>query len=457
MVSYTLALRAPCTLARVCGCLARALQVEAAHVVALDDDAAPASLVRVDLQSGPGVPGTFAATLHVYPSPAVRGPAPLDLARALAADLLMDVVTSPPADWPGNQALHWALVHPTGRAHRVPERPAEGFAVDERPTAWQWPPFTGHASAPWLRFLHHIEARQSTDGLIDDVTPVLSLAGDDRSAAVDLLFDLATGRGDRAAIHTLAALRAPGAADWMGRLGGSPWPDAAAAARRVQAQLAPSAAASAALARGLPSVGPVERVLSVNTLAAQPDDAAARALLDALRVDDFFVRTTAWDGLIARTGLAPTTGSDDFGPLSALHLRVLTSIKSIWHPAAGRACGLFRRLLDGEDPAQVVPAYVPGDPARRAQALDALRRTGDAPIDIAPLAALEGHDRAWFDAALLTRVGRQDVRAIRAAAALQVKGLSGALQEARGRWSPMADDVRAAVDAALRDPGASRR
>jgi hypothetical protein len=228
------------------------------------------------------------------------------------------------------------------------------------------------------------------------------------------------------------------------------------AARRALAALAPSAAASAAVAHDVASAPPVERLLAVDALAQQPDEAATAGLLDALLVDDFFVRTTAWDALLARTGTPPTTGVDDFGPLSALHLRVLTSIKAIWHPAATRARDLFRRLLAGEAHDAVLPAYVPGDANVRGLALAALRKGGDAPLDVEPLRLLEGHDRAWFEAALLTRVGRQDPRAIAAGASLDIKGLAGALHEARKRWAPMPDDVRDAVELALLHLGRPR-
>jgi hypothetical protein len=46
-------------------------------------------------------------------------------------------------------------------------------------------------------------------------------------------------------------------------------------------------------------------------------------------------------------------------------------------------------------------------------------------------------------------VGRQEPRAIDAAAALEIKGLTGALQESRKRWAPMSDEVRVAVEMAL--------
>jgi len=274
-------------------------------------------------------------------------------------------------------------------------------------------------------------------------------------ADVSLLRRLAED-GDVYAINTLASLGAREAADSLRSLTGHSSTEVAAAARRALAQLAPSAEASAALAQNLQSPSPVEQLLAVDTLAQQPDAAATAALLDALLIDDFFIRTTAWDSLLARTGTPPTTGADDFGPLSALHLRVLTSIKAIWHPAATRARGWFTRLLAGETHESVLPAYVPGDPTLRSLALTALRKGGDDPIDLTPLRLLEGHDRAWFEASLLTRVGRQEPRAIDAAAALEIKGLAGALQEARKRWAPMSDEVRVAVEMALLHLGRPR-
>lgn len=262
--------------------------------------------------------------------------------------------------------------------------------------------------------------------------------------------------GDTYAINSLAALGDASSAPLIAGLTGHESAETRAAARRALAQLAPSAEASAALAQNLQTASPVEQLLAVDTLAQQPDAAATAALLDALLIDDFFIRTTAWDALLARTGTPPTTGADDFGPLSALHLRVLTSIKAIWHPAATRAVGWFKRLLAGEPPESVLPAYVPGDPTLRSLALAALRKGGDDPIDLTPLRLLEGHDRAWFEAALLTRVGRQEPRAIDAAAALEIKGLTGALHESRKRWAPMSDEVRVAVEMALLHLGRPR-
>jgi hypothetical protein len=269
-----------------------------------------------------------------------------------------------------------------------------------------------------------------------------------RQSAERLLTRLAD-LGEPRAIDTLLLLRPANLGESLLRWAKQDNAPISGAARRALAQLAPSAEASAALAQNLQTASPVEQLLAVDTLAQQPDKAATAALLDALLIDDFFIRTTAWDSLLARTGTPPTTGADDFGPLSALHLRVLTSIKAIWHPAATRARGWFTRLLAGETHESVLPAYVPGDPTLRSLALTALRKGGDDPIDLTPLRLLEGHDRAWFEASLLTRVGRQEPRAIDAAAALEIKGLTGALQEARKRWAPMSDEVRVAVEMAL--------
>ena len=215
------------------------------------------------------------------------------------------------------------------------------------------------------------------------------LSAMEQLVAENLLIE-ASRRGDTKASGTLGNLGCVRALPLLDDLSASsPATAVRAAARRAVALIRPSSAASAAVAEDLAEGQPIDRLLASETLRQQPDEAATRGLLDALQVDDLFVRDGAWDGLLDRLGLPRTTGADDFGPLSALHLRVICTLKTVWNPATSRARKLFQRILAGEAPAVVIPTYVPGDPALRAAALATLNATTGDPINLAPILAMD--------------------------------------------------------------------
>ncbi len=194
-----------------------------------------------------------------------------------------------------------------------------------------------------------------------------------------------------------------------------------------------------------PLVAAIDQSLTLLGGAAEADEATIGALQDALLSGDVRLRDRAWTGLLNKLAIDGPSGPDDLGPVAALHLRILNPLRAVWQPAAYRVRKLIRQGIIDE----ALSAYLPGEAALRSAALATLNaKTGD-PIDLSAIRAMTGHDRDWFEASLLSRVGKRDVQAIDAAAALRLKGFENLLQEANKEWSPLSPELAVTIRAAL--------
>jgi hypothetical protein len=81
--------------------------------------------------------------------------------------------------------------------------------------------------------------------------------------------------------------------------------------------------------------------------------------------------------------------------------------------------------------------------------LDTLNGPKSDAIEPALLIALQGDDRAWVDASLLSRIGDHDLRAMDAATALRIKGARVAIEEALRRFGPTDPQLTVAAQANL--------
>lgn len=193
-MSHSFGLGAPTDLHVLRPLLARIFALDPAQIAELDDPDAPQAALYVDLQP---TLGDFPATLHLFPTATLAPVDALELGAALSAAIGADVLTAPPDRWPGNGALHWALIHPSGRAHRVYEAPTDALSIDPRPIRWEQPP-AFEAPSPLVQALDaaFVEGRPQLDpAVIDQATPA------DRRHLLDLLTD----RADALSQATLAA------------------------------------------------------------------------------------------------------------------------------------------------------------------------------------------------------------------------------------------------------------
>ncbi len=306
------------------------------------------------------------------------------------------------------------------------------------------------SDSPFLRgFLKELESGGEPDSFGYDHSVFAWMSAAERSQAEAALLDAAKG-GDPKALETIGNLEFKSALPLLEEMADAPTPgNARAAARRSRLRLNPSPAATAAVADDLLHGAPFDRLLAASLLVERAEAGADEALLAALQDEDGLLRDIVWGGLLRRCGLSAPDPGADCGPLAALYLRFISSLKSTWHPAAQRAGKLFRRILAGEAATTVFPPYESGDPALRDRALTTLNAKGADPIDVSLIQGLSGQDRDWFEANLLSRIGDQDLRAIDAAAALRIKGVQGPLREALSAFGGSNPVILVAIRSAL--------
>ncbi len=298
-------------------------------------------------------------------------------------------------------------------------------------------------------FLKELESEGEPGSFAYDHSVFVWMSAAEAAKAEAALLEAARS-GDPKALETIGNLELRSALPLLESIAADPSPGSArAAARRSRLRLHPSAETTAAVADDLRWADSFDRLLAANLLAGRAEPGADEALLSALQAEDGLLRDIVWGGLLQRTGLAAPEPGADFGPLAALYLRLISSLKSTWQPAAQRAGRLFRRILAGEPAATVFPAYQSADPALRDRALASLNTKGADPIDLSLVQGLSGQDREWFEANLLCRIGDQDLRAIDAAAALRIKGVQGPLREALAAWGGSNPVILVAIRSAL--------
>jgi hypothetical protein len=197
-MSHSFALGASTQLEALRPLLARIFALDPAEIAALDDPNPRKAALYVELQP---TPGAFPATLDLYPAAHLAPVDALQLGAALSAAIGADVLTEAPACWEGTGALHWALIHPSGRAHRVYEAPTDALSIDPRPARWEQPPAFA-APSPLVQALDaaFLEGQPQLDpALINQATP------GEQQHLLDLLLDRAQGHGEPLATATLTA------------------------------------------------------------------------------------------------------------------------------------------------------------------------------------------------------------------------------------------------------------
>ncbi len=277
--------------------------------------------------------------------------------------------------------------------------------------------------------------------------PLHRLPRAEQESVAALLLSAAQG-GDPLALQSLIFAQLPHAG---AALRDAPLPTDPAghhAMLRARACLLADVDALEALIRSLPRVGLIEQMLAVDAFARVPGEPAVQGLIAAVQVDDVNVRQAAFGPLLARLGVAAPDPSYDRGPLAALFLRLVSELSSTWRPAAQRLGRFAQAVLAGSvDP--LGEPYRPGPQAAFQAALDTLNGPKSDAIEPSLLIALQGDDRAWVDASLLSRIGDHDLRAMDAATALRIKGARVAIEEALRRFGPTDPQLTVAAQANL--------
>jgi len=259
---------------------------------------------------------------------------------------------------------------------------------------------------------------------------------------------VAAQQGDPLALQTLITAEIPSAHVALAKTPLPTDPAGHLAMLRVRGCLLVDPDALDALARSLPQVGLIDQMLALDTFARTPGPDSLRGLVAALQVDEVNVRQAAFGPLLKHLQIPAPDPSMDRGPLSALFLRLVSELAATWRPAAQRLRHFSQAKLVGT-PDPLDAPYTPGPPTAFQTALDNMNGPKADPIEPSLLLCLEGDDRAWVEASLLSRIGDRDLRAMDAAAAMRVNGARPAIEEARRRFGPFDPQLAVAAEANL--------
>jgi hypothetical protein len=194
-----------------------------------------------------------------------------------------------------------------------------------------------------------------------------------------------------------------------------------------------------------PSKGGLERGLDAYALKTSDRPEAIPALLALLHDPSVHARVHASEGLVEKLGLndlASPRGS----PLRRMMLAICTNLRTLWPLGARELYDVLSAVHGGAAPEALGLPYAPSRDA------DAMARfwaeaTGWRPFDLANLAAMGVHDRAFAETVLIARLVSGDLHALAALRGLEVQGWPAHVRAALPLVAAHAEIAKAYADA----------